>query len=463
MSTRIRFPPDGLATDGLSTSTMAKPARKSTQRARLLNGMAEATNRRGYTGATVSAVIAEAGVSRPTFYDYFVDRDDCFRAAIEAVQMELLDLVRHTVEAGEGEDAFANGVRALVSFAVTDPSSARFLMAESLAGGPDALAARDEGISAIAAAIGMAAARAAAGAPAVDLEGRVLVGSVYRMLATRLRRGEAAISKLSEDLIGWVRSYQRPADHARWQTLQAGMVPGRSPHVPEVPLQQMPSVFPPGRPRVPVEQIAENHRMRILYAVARLAEEKGYAATTVADITRLASVDGRVFYKHFADKQDAFAAVHELGFQQVMDVTAKAFFAGASWPERSWEGGRALTQLLQANPLVAHVGFVEAYAVGPAAVQRIEDSHIAFMFFLQEGLVQADQEPPPSRVAMEAIIAAIFEVIYLQARRGDELEVAGMLGQIAHLWLAPFLGVAEADAFIDSQMRPAKAPRSRKR
>ena len=442
---------------------MAKPARKSTQRARLLNGIVEATNRRGYTGATVSAVIAEAGVSRPTFYDYFVDRDDCFRAAIEAVQAELLRLVRDTVEAGAGEDAFANGLRALISFAVADPSSARFLTAESMAGGPDALAARDEGISAIATAIDAEAHRAAPGAPVVDLEGRVLIGSVYRMLATRLRRGETAISRLSEDLIGWVRAYERSAGDARWLTLEAGTVPARSPHVPEVPLQQMPSVFPPGRPRVPVEEIAENHRMRILYSVARLAREKGYAATTVADITRVASVDGRVFYKHFVDKQDAFAAVHELGFQQVMDVTAKAFFAGASWPERSWEGGRALTQLLQANPLVAHVGFVEAYAVGPAAVQRIEDSHIAFMFFLQEGLVQTGDEPPPSRVAMEAIIAAIFEVVYLQARRGDELEVAGMLGQIAHLWLSPFLGVAEADAFIDSQVRPAKAPRSPER
>jgi len=64
---------------------------------------------------------------------------------------------------------------------------------------------------------------------------------------------------------------------------------------------------------------------------------------------------------------------------------------------------------------------------------------------------------------MEAIIAAIFEVIYIQARRGEELQVAGMLGQIAHLWLSPFLGVAETDAFIYSQTQPARRSRSRKR
>ena len=441
---------------------MAKQERKSTQRARLLTGMVEATNRRGYSGANVSAVIAEAGVSRPTFYDYFTDRDDCFRAAIEDVQSDLLALVGEVLETGEAEEAVAHCVRALVSFAVAEPAAARFLMAESMAGGADALATRDEGISSIAAAID-ATRESPSKAPVVDLEGRVLIGSVYRMLATRLRRGEAAISALGEDLLEWVRAYERPPEQARWRTLEANVVPARSPYVPEVPVQQMPSVFPPGRPRVSEEQVAENHRLRILYAVARLAQEKGYAATTVADITSLARLDGRAFYRHFSDKQDAFAAVHELGFQQVMDVTAKAFFAGKSWPERSWEGARALTQLLQENPVVAHVGFVEAYAVGPPAVQRIEDSHTAFMFFLQEGLVQSGPEQPPSRVAMEAIIAAIFEVIYIQARRGEELQVAGMLGQIAHLWLSPFLGAAETDAFIDSQTHPAKRSRSRKR
>jgi AcrR family transcriptional regulator len=183
-----------------------------------------------------------------------------------------------------------------------------------------------------------------------------------------------------------------------------------------------------------------------------MAEEKGYLATTVADITKLAGLGGPQFYRLFADKQEAFLAVHELGFQQVMDITAKAYFSGASWPERSWEAGRALAQLLEDNPLIAHVGFVEAYAVGPAAVQRVDDSHVAFMFFLQEGLVFERQESPPSRVAMEAIIASIFEIIYLQAKGRGKPQVTAMLPHIAHLWMAPFLGVRASEAFIDAQL-----------
>ncbi|HXM87565.1 MAG TPA: TetR/AcrR family transcriptional regulator, partial [Solirubrobacteraceae bacterium] len=58
----------------------ASKGQKSTQRERLVHGMVEAANVGGYASANVSAVIANAGVSRPTFYEYFVDRDDCFVA-----------------------------------------------------------------------------------------------------------------------------------------------------------------------------------------------------------------------------------------------------------------------------------------------------------------------------------------------------------------------------------------------
>ncbi len=433
------------------TETMAQQRRKSTQRERLLRGMVEITNRRGYAGANVSAVIGEAGVSRPTFYDYFTDRDDCFTATIEDVQQELHARIEQALKGRPPREAMAAAVAVLVGYASAQGARARFLMGESMAGGARALDARDRGITQIATTIEHAQRDAPADAGVPDLETRVLVGSVYRMIATRLRRGEAAISKLSDDLLGWVAAYARPAADLRWQTLAPAPVSPPSPHVPDVPIQQTPGVLGPGRPRISEQEVAENHRLRILYAAARMAERKGYIATTVADITKLASVDGRVFYRLFSDKQDAFTAVHELGFQQVMDVTAKAFFAGESWPERSWEAGRALTQLLQANPLVAHVGFVEAYAVGPGAVQRIEDSHTAFMFFLQEGLLHRPRAKPPSRVAMEAIVTSVFEVVYLEARRRGEPQTAAMLPHIAHLWLTPFMGSEETDEFIDRQ------------
>jgi AcrR family transcriptional regulator len=443
---------------------MAEQRRKTTQFDRLIAGMVQATNRRGYAGANVSSVIAEAGVSRPTFYDYFADRDDCLRAAIEHVQGQLHALTTQALAEKTGQAAWQAALGALVDFAATDPARARFLMGEAMAGGARALDARDRGVAALAEVLGAAVAAGPATAGVADLEPHIVLGSVYRMIAARLRRGEVVSAKLAEELFAWLASYTVRASARRWQVLAPVKSPPPSPHVPDVPIQRMPSGLGGGRPRVAPQEVAENQRLRILYATAKLAETKGYAATTVADITKLARVRGNTFYRQFADKQEAFSAVHELGFQQVMDVTAKAFFSVQGWPLRSWEAGRAFTQLLQANPLVAHVAFVEAYAVGPAAVQRIEDTHTAFMFFLQEGLTMSEESL--GRVAMEAIIASVFEVIYLQARAGEDLQIAGMLPYIAHLWLTPFLGVKAADAFIDKQQtkrKPAgKGKRTRK-
>jgi AcrR family transcriptional regulator len=443
--------PGSICADAFMNTTSQK-GRKGTQRDRLLAGMITAANRGGYARANVTAVIGEAGVSRPTFYDYFADKDDCFLAALADVQERLLAKVREAVEDERREHAMNATVRALVAFASSQPAMAQFLTNEPMAGGPAALDARDLGIAAIEQIIECRYGRLDAAALVPDFSSRMLLGGVYRLLASRLRRGEPNLSGLLEDLLGWIEHYEWPSGDCRWRAMRAGHAPPPSPFVPDIPLRA-PEPLPPGRPRISAEEVAENQRQRIMFAAARLAEDKGYAATTVGEITSTAGVDGRVFYSMFADKHDAFMAVHEFGFRQVMDVTAGAFFAGATWRERNWEAGRAFTQFLERNPMIGHVGFVEAYAVGPGATQRLEDSQTAFAMLLQEGYQYVQQDATrPSRVVLEAIIATIFETVYNRARGSGKPRLSGLLPHLSFLALAPFVGPVEANAFIDYKL-----------
>jgi TetR/AcrR family transcriptional regulator len=428
-------------------NTALPKGRKSTQRERLLAGMVTAANRNGYAGANVSAVIEHAGVSRPTFYDYFADRDDCFLATtIDAHERVAAD-IRKAVEARRPEEAIQAAITAIVAFASEQPARAHFLMHESMAGGPRALDTRDEGLLEIEQIIEAAYKQVPPAVAIPDVSPRLLMGGIYRLLSPRLRRGEPLLAGLTDDLVRWSESYKRPAGKHSWRTLKPSPPPPRSPFVPASTIRA-PEPLPPGRPRISEELVAENQRLRIMFAAAQLAEEKGYTATTVGEITKRAGVDGRAFYTMFTDKQDAFMTVHELGLQQVMDVTASAFFAGATWPERIWEATRAFSQLLDGNPLITHVGFVEAHAVGPGASQRVQDSHSAFAIFLQEGYLHVSTRPPPSRAAVEAIVATIFELVYRQARAAGNPRIAGLLGNITFLCLAPFLGAGEASRFI---------------
>jgi AcrR family transcriptional regulator len=434
-------------------SALAK-GRKSTQRERIVAGMITAANRDGYAGASVSAVIAEAGVSRPTFYEYFADRDACFLATIADVQERLMIVLRDAVQQEAPELTVRASVRALIEFAVAEPAPARFLMNESLAGGAAALDARDRSIGEIEQLVEQRYAALEPVDAVPDFSTRMLIGGVYRLLAVRTRRGDPNVSSLLEDLLGWLSAYDRPLAEHRWRSLQPSAPLAPSPFLPDAPLRAPPAL-PPGRPRISPEEVADNHRRRALFAAAVLADQKGYTATTVADICKLAGIDMRAFYAMFADKQDAFMAVHELGFQDLMAVTAGAFFAGASWPERTWEAARALTQFLEGNPTIAHVGFVEAHAVGPGAVQRVEDSHVAFTIFLQEGFQYAKPSAPPSRVALEAIVTTIFEIVYGQTRSGDDLHLSGLVPHLSFLALAPFVGPERADVLIEDMLAAA--------
>jgi AcrR family transcriptional regulator len=445
-----------------SINSQLQKGRKSSQRERLLAGMVAAANKSGYVGATVSEVIAQAGVSRPTFYDYFADRDDCFVACAEDVRSGLLGEVHSSMQTRAPEDALAGAIEALIAFAIAEPSRARFLMDEVLAGTAAALDVRDKGIAEIAQLIDRVSGRAPAERPIPDLPVAVAIGAIQRMLGSRLRRGERALGAALEDLLGWSESYARPARASHWHTLTTTSAIPPSPFLPSAPAQA-PARLGRGRPRLPEEQVAENHRGRIMFATAQVVAERGYAAATIADITKLAGVDGRAFYRLFNDKQEVFDAIYEQGLQHTMATVARAYFAGDTWPERMWEALRVLTQSAQSNPVGAHLGLVTAYAVSPAAARRAEDSRTTFTLFLQEGYRYEQHPDQPSALALEAIAASVFELVYRRARERGSRDTARLLPHVAHLCLTPFMGAENAELFIETKMgdgRRKPAPRT---
>jgi AcrR family transcriptional regulator len=432
-------------------NTQLQKGRKSTQLERLHSGMVAAANQSGYAGATVSEVIAHAGVSRPTFYDYFADRDECFVACVQDAHSQLLEKVRAAVGAQAHEDALARAIEAHFAFAVTEPGPARLLMTEALAGPAAALDAREEGTKKIARIVERAASRAPAGRPIPDVPVAIVIGAVQRLLGSRLCRGERAMSTAREELLAWVTSYARPAKAHRWHAAAATGAVAPSPFLPSAPARA-PDRLGPGRPRLPEDEVAENHRLRIIFATSQAIAQRGYAGATITEITKLAGVDGRAFYRTFSDKQEAFEASYEHGLHQTLAIVARAYFAGDSWPERMWEALRVVTQSAQRNPAGAYAGLVAAPAVGPAATQRVQDSRIAFTIFLQEGYRYGQYPSHPPPLALEAIVTSVFEALYCAARKHASRNAAGLLAPVTYLCLTPFLGVEDAELLIDEKL-----------
>lgn len=123
-------------TDGkLPTGTRKLPADlvAAIQRERILAAMLRAASKLGYRALNVSDVLGHAGISRPTFYVYFANKEDCFLAAFAAAADRLLDQIRAAATA-DGKDwrgQLRAGLEAVLRFAASEPDAARILIVEA--------------------------------------------------------------------------------------------------------------------------------------------------------------------------------------------------------------------------------------------------------------------------------------------------------------------------------------------
>jgi AcrR family transcriptional regulator len=434
-------------------ATRSAAEAKSTQRKRLLVGMLAAINTSGYSGATVASVIARAGVSRPTFYEYFIDKDDCFLALYRELSRLLLDQIDQAVNDFPPELALHAVVRQLTKHAEHEPAEAQFLASDVLAGGPRALDERAQTIRQISKTVQAAHATASPKTRSPDLPTQLVIGATHSLVSQRICRGERNLAQLTHELTQWLTHYDDPISEHRWPTLNPGPLPELAPKLSQIRDQPAPQLLS-RRSGLLSNGLAQSQRRRILCATAESAIQTGYAASTLTAITARASLRKPDFYDHFRHKHQAFLALHEIAFQQSMSVGAAAYFSAKRWPERVWRCLLATSQFHAAHPALAHVGLIETHALGLPAIQRVEASRGAFMTLLRAD--SQNKSPLLNATAAEAMGAAIFEIAHDRVRHQRAKDLPRYAYHAAYLALAPFVGVQAANRFVERKLQDAK-------
>lgn len=177
------------------------------QRERLIAAMLAAAAARGYRATNVQDVIEGAGVSRPTFYEHFENKDDCFLAAFDAGAERLHGKVMSAVAAATTwRRRLRLGIGALLSFVAAEPQTARTLVVEARAGSPDASLRRVAFLDGWAACL-EAEAHELLPEPAEGLAitAAAVVGGIESVLYARLCRGELGdLGELRASLVYFV-------------------------------------------------------------------------------------------------------------------------------------------------------------------------------------------------------------------------------------------------------------------
>jgi len=119
---------------------------RAVQRERLIVAMLRAASELGYRGTNVQDVIERAGVSRPTFYEHFANKEDCFLASFDTSAKRLRDKVDAAARAGgdSWRDRVRLGLEAVLGFVHAEPDTARTLIVEARAASVDAVMRRVE-------------------------------------------------------------------------------------------------------------------------------------------------------------------------------------------------------------------------------------------------------------------------------------------------------------------------------
>jgi AcrR family transcriptional regulator len=113
-------------------------------------------------------------------------------------------------------------------------------------------------------------------------------------------------------------------------------------------------------------------RLRLLDGLATSIGERGYRASTVADIVRHARTSKRTFYDHFASKEQCFLELLRADIEKLGERIAATVDPEADWHRQIRQAVEAYVGYIEARPAITLSGIRELPSLGAVArpVQR---------------------------------------------------------------------------------------------
>jgi AcrR family transcriptional regulator len=225
-------------------------------------------------------------------------------------------------------------------------------------------------------------------------------------------------------------------------------------------MEWTPGQLPSGRHGLSREYVAKSQRSRLLAAAVLIAGEDGYAGMTVSAVIRRAGVSRKTFYEFFQDREACFLAAFDGVLAEALKGVRDAYASTEAWPDRLRAVLDTSLDALAAHPREARLGFVEVLAAGPRALERRDAALREFMQFLEPGFDAAPAGTPVPQLMPEAIVGALYEIIYARVLHDRVAELPALLPELLFCALAPFVGPASAAEH--AQSAPGRAPAAKR-
>jgi len=128
--------------------------------------------------------------------------------------------------------------------------------------------------------------------------------------------------------------------------------------------------LPSGRHSLTRDTVLASQRGRLLDAMAEAIAEHGYGATTIAHVVSRAGVSRKTFYEHFADKQDCFLAMYDIGIAFVLGRIVEELDEQGDARDRIVVGLKTFLSVLSDEPAFCRAIVLEVQTAGPEGLSR---------------------------------------------------------------------------------------------
>jgi AcrR family transcriptional regulator len=196
----------------------------------------------------------------------------------------------------------------------------------------------------------------------------------------------------------------------------------------------------------PRREVMDIQRARIIAAAIDTVEDRGYAEMTVAAVVERARVSRKTFYEIFSNRDECFMAVIEEIFTKARSVMSTAYAAESGWLAATRSALDSLLCLIDAEPGLARVWFVEAPAGPDAALEYRAQATSMMIEAIDRGRDFAGEGRRPPELAAEAAVGGISHIIHSRLTGKSSEPLAALLGPFMYLIAFPYLGAPRARA-----------------
>jgi AcrR family transcriptional regulator/DNA-binding MarR family transcriptional regulator len=190
--------------------------------------------------------------------------------------------------------------------------------------------------------------------------------------------------------------------------------------------------------------VSDLQRARLLDATFAVVAEQGYRRLTVRKVSGRAGVSNKTFYDLFADREECFLAAFDLAIERLATAVIPAWEGEKEWTARIRAGLATLLGVLDDEPALRALVFVEALGAGPKVLARRAEVLECIAAAIDEGRVgvEVGRELPP--LTAEGIVGAAFGVIYARLIQGDPEPLTGLLNSLMATIVLPYRGHKDA-------------------